>query len=239
MYANEDYLIELLQESGRLEKSDLDSARQMKKGQDTMLETLLKLGKLTEEDVARELAVSSGMDFVDLTKLEIDEAVTGAMEAEVALRYKVVPVGFNGSHLYVAVSDPLDFDTLDSVRHVIQYEPEFVCATRAQIRQCLIEFYSGEMTAEQAQELNASTVTVGGNDDMGAGKEGGDAPVIRLVHQILAEAYQHRASDIHIEPLENELRIRYRIDGSLHKVASHPRRLMSAVVSRIKIMTGS
>lgn len=245
MYANEEFLIELLTESGNLTEADIEAARPHKKAQETIIETLLKSGKLSEEAVAQQLAVSSGMDYIDLSKIEVEEGVVAALDIETVLRYKVVPVGFNGSQLYIAVSDPLDFDTLDSIRHVIDYEPEFVCATQAQIRQCLLDFYSSQLSAEQMRELSAGKVTTGSDADAGSGTgaetegESSDAPIIRLVHQILQEAYQNRASDIHIEPLENELQIRYRIDGSLHKTAAHPRRLMSAVVSRIKIMTGT
>lgn len=244
MYANEDFLIELLTESGNLSQADIEAARPHKKAQETIIEALLKTGKLSEEAVAKQLAISSGMDFIDLSKVEVDPGVVAALDLESALRYKVVPVGFNGSQLYIAVSDPLDFDTLDSLRHVIDYEPEFVCATQSQIRECILDAYSGQLSAEQIRDLSAGKVSVsepGGSGAIGvtADGESGDAPIIRMVHQILQEAYQNRASDIHIEPLENELQVRYRIDGALHKVASHPKRIMSAVVSRIKIMTGT
>jgi type IV pilus assembly protein PilB len=240
LYANEDFLIELLTESGNLTQADIESIKPHKKPKETIIEALLKSGKLAEETVAQQLAISSGMDYIDLSKIEVDSTVTEAVDAEVALRYKVVPVGFNGTQLYIAVSDPLDFDTLDSVRHLLAYDAEFVCATQTQIRQCLLDFYASQLTPEQARDLNAGKVSVSEPGGLGAGADGeGDAPIIKLVHQILQEAYQARASDIHIEPMEQELRIRYRIDGALHKIASHPRRIMSAVVSRIKIMTGS
>jgi type IV pilus assembly protein PilB len=239
LYANEDFLIELLTESGNLTQADIDAVRPHKKPTETIIEALLKSGKLPEEVVAQQLAISSGMDYIDLSKIEVDSSVTETVDPEVALRYKIVPVGFNGSQLYIAVSDPLDFDTLDSVRHLLAYDAEFVCATQTQIRQCLLDFYSSQLTAEQARDLNAGKVSVSEPGGVGGDGESGDAPIIRLVHQILQEAYQARASDIHIEPMEQELRIRYRIDGALHKTGSHPRRIMSAVVSRIKIMTGS
>lgn len=240
MYANEDYLIELLTESGMLVAGEIDAVRHSKGSDESLIEALIKAQKISEEDVARTLAVSSGMDFVDLTKIEIGEDVIGSIEAETALRFKIVPVGFNGTHVFVAVIDPLDFDTLDSVRHVMQYEPEFVCSTGTQIKQCLLDFYGSEMTEEQAAAIDAGVKVVeAGGLGEGAPAESNDAPVIKLVHQVLQEAYQNRASDIHIEPLEDELRIRYRIDGALHKTQSHPRRLMSAIVSRIKIMTGT
>ncbi len=236
MYSNEDYLIELLQESGTLEAAALEDARHKKKSQDTMLETLVKLNKVNEEDIAKTLAVNSGMDFLDIGKVDIDRSAVEAVDGQTALRYKIVPVVYTGSQLVVAIADPLDFDALDSVRHVLPVEPEFVCAAQGQIQQCLLEFYSADMTDEQRAQMDQESVSVITGDD---GGDGGDAPIIKLVGQILQEAYQNRASDIHIEPLEEELRVRYRIDGALHKVQSHPPRLLSAVISRIKIMTGT
>ena len=109
MYANEEFLIELLTESGNLTEADIEAARPHKKAQETIIETLLKSGKLSEEAVAQQLAVSSGMDYIDLSKIEIEEGAVSALDVETALRYKVVPVGFNGSQLYIAVSDPLHF----------------------------------------------------------------------------------------------------------------------------------
>ncbi len=234
MYANEDYLIELLVENGLLTDSDLEGARHKKKAQESLVEALVKSGKVSEEDVAKTLAVSSSMDYVDLSRVELEPEVIQTVDPEIAKRYKVVPVGFNGTHLYVAVVDPLDFDTLDAVRHVLEYEAEFVCATPSNIRQALVDFYGAEQVTKTK---NQDGFSMPGGD--GSPAENADAPVIKMVHQMLMEAYQNRASDIHVEPLENDLRIRYRIDGTLHKVASHPLRLLSAMVSRIKIMTGS
>ncbi len=239
-YENEDYLIELMVENGVLDSSDVESAAHRKKNQQSMLDFLIEIEKISEEDVARTLAISSGMDYVDLAMAEIDPSAVAAVEADVARRYKVVPISFNGTHLQIAVGNPLDFDTLDSVRHMLSVEPEFVCSTQSQIIQQVVSLYGTEgLTEEQAKALGLEgTLSVGGEGAAG-GKGKDDAPIINLVHQLLQEAYQNRASDIHLEPLENELRVRYRIDGALHKVASHPRRLLSAVVSRIKIMTGS
>ncbi|MCL4131903.1 UNVERIFIED_CONTAM: hypothetical protein GTU68_067394, partial [Idotea baltica] len=233
--SNEDYLIELLTESGLLDEATLEDARHKKKSQDTMLDTVLKLKKVTEEDVAKTLATNCGMDFLDIGKIDIGPDAIEAVDGPTALRFKIVPVVYTGSQLVVAIADPLDFDALDSVRHLLKVDPEFVCAPRGQIQECLMQFYSADMTDEQRKQFDSTAVSVVVGDEGG----GGDAPIIRLVHQILQEAYQARASDIHIEPLEEELRVRYRIDGALHKVQSHPSRLLSAVISRIKIMTGS
>ncbi len=218
---------------------DLEGARHRKKNNQTVVDVLLESGKVSEEELARTLAVSSGMDYVDLTRAEIDQSVVEAVDVDAARRYKIIPINYNGSQMLVAVADPLDFDTLDAVRHVIPYELEFVCSPVKQIKQLLIELYGTEgLSDDQAAELGAE----GGikvMDGAEGGDEGGDAPVIRLVAQMLQDAYQAKASDIHIEPMENEVRIRYRVDGALHKVAEHPLRLLSAMVSRIKIMTGT
>ncbi|MCB1093590.1 MAG: type II/IV secretion system protein, partial [Verrucomicrobiae bacterium] len=103
MYANEDFLIELLTESGNLTQADIDAVKPHKKPTETIIEALLKSGKLAEDTVAQQLAISSGMDYIDLTKIEIDPSVVETVDPEVALRYKVVPVAFNGSQLYIAV----------------------------------------------------------------------------------------------------------------------------------------
>lgn len=239
MYANEDFLLELLEENGTVSAPDLEGARHRKKNNQTVIEVLLESGKMSEEDLAQTLAVSSGMDYIDLTRAEINEGLVESVDAEAARRYKVVPVSYNGSHMVVAVADPLDFDTLDAVRHVIPHELEFVCSPMKQIKQLLIDLYGSEgLSEEQAADLGAEGGVVV-SDGMEGGDEGGDAPVIRLVGQLLQEAYQNKASDIHVEPMENEVRIRCRIDGALHKTAEHPLRLLSAMVSRIKIMTGT
>ena len=239
MYANEDFLLELLEENGTVTAADLEGARHRKKNTQSVIEVLLETGKMTEEDLSQTLAVNSGMDYIDLTRAEIDTTLAEAVDVDAARRYKIIPVSYNGSQMTVAVADPLDFDTLDAVRHVIPHELEFVCAPMKQIKQLLIELYGTDgLSDEQATELGAE----GGvkvTDGAEGGEEGGDAPVIRLVAQMLQEAYQNKASDIHIEPMENEVRVRYRIDGALHKTAEHPLRLLSAIVSRIKIMTGT
>jgi type IV pilus assembly protein PilB len=235
LYANEEFLLELLEENGTVTAPDLEGARHRKKNNQTVIDVLLESGKMSEEDLARTLAVSAGMDFVDLTRTEIDASLVEAVDVDTARRYRIVPISLNGSHMVVAVSDPLDFDSLDAVRHVIPHELEFVCSPLKQIKQLLIDLYGADgLSDEQAAALG-----VAGGIKMEGVEAGGDAPVIRLVGQMLQDAYQNKASDIHVEPMENEVRIRYRIDGALHKVAEHPMRLLSAMVSRIKIMTGT
>ena len=213
-------------------KAALDEVKHKKKSQESTIEALLSLNLLTDEGIATTLADSAGMEYVDLKRMEINPAVAASIPADQAVRFRIVPIAESGGSLVVAVTDPLDFDALDSVRHVLSGEPEFVVASDSAIKQRQLDFYSSQLDAEQISKLDADAIAV-----KETSAEGGDAPIIKMVYQILQEAYQNRASDIHIEPTETEMRVRYRIDGALHKVQSHPLQLLPSIVSRIKIMT--
>lgn len=234
MYSNDSYLLDLLQEENLVDAAALEDVKH-KKGQESTLDALVSLNIVSDDDIAEVLARNSGMEYVDLRKMEIDPSVAQNVPADTAVRFRIVPIAESGGSLVVAVTDPLDFDGLDSVRHMLSVEPEFVVGSDSAIKQRQLDFYQSELEPEQIAKLDAEAIAV---TDSGEG-EGGDAPIIKMVYQILQEAYQNRASDIHIEPLEEEMRVRYRIDGALHKVQSHPSRLLSSVVSRIKIMTGT
>ncbi|MEM7393901.1 MAG: GspE/PulE family protein, partial [Verrucomicrobiota bacterium] len=137
----------------------------------------------------------------------------------------------------VAIGDPYDFETMDTLPHVFNQELELVCASQEQLQIALQEYYNAP--TKEAMELEGDLVLGGGVDTEGleAGEE--EAPIIKLVSNMLAEAAKTRASDIHIEPLEKCVRIRFRIDGALHVVEEHPRKLLAPIVSRLKIMTGT
>ncbi len=235
MYSNESYLLELLQEAQLVTPAALEDVRHKKKSQESTIDALLSLNLLSDEAIAQTLAENAGMDYVDLKKLDLDPSVGAAVPADTAVRFRVVPIVEGGGTLVIAVTDPLDFDALDSLRHVLTVEPEFVVASESAIKQRLLDFYASQLDSAQIAKLDANAIAVTET----SAAEGGDAPVIKMVYQILQEAYQNRASDIHIEPTEKEMRVRYRIDGALHKVQSHPLSLLSSVVSRIKIMTGT
>lgn len=232
MYSNDDYLLELLVESGNLEDRIVSDA-QVSKGRGTALEYLLKTGNLSEETVAQTMAINSGMEFFDLAAsgfvpgAEILELVP----SEVAVKYHVIPLVFQDGRLALAVADPLDFQAMDSLPHLISFPLDFYCSPKSQITQFLVEFYGYKPEGE------GELVVGGGSQDGGATEA--DAPIIKMVAELLAEAVNTRASDIHIEPLEKRLRVRYRVDGVLQEVASHPRHLHAPIMARLKIMTGS
>jgi type IV pilus assembly protein PilB len=234
LYSNESYLLELLQEAQLVTPAAMEDVRHKKKSQESTIDALLSLNLLTDETIAQTLAENAGMDYVDLKRLDVNPAVAMRLAADAAVRFRVVPIAEGGGTLVIAVTDPLDFDALDSLRHVLTVEPEFVVASDSAIKQRQLDFYASDLDSDQIAKLDSQAIAV--SEGLG---DGGDAPIIKMVYQILQEAYQNRASDIHIEPTENDMRVRYRIDGALHKVQSHPLRLLASVISRIKIMTGT
>ncbi len=209
----------------------------------SVVDSLIASGILRDEDVSRTIAAHSSMDFVDLSQMTISPEITATVPAEMARRYKVIPIANTDSGLVVALSDPLNFETLDSLRFLLKREIELVCATEEQIKLALIKYYgtaddaSAQLMSQLGEEIDFGDIGAAVPGE-GEGDEG-DAPIIKLVSMLILEAYKTRTSDIHIEPLENRLRVRFRIDGVLQEMQNPPKKLQSAIISRLKIMTGT
>lgn len=198
---------------------------------------------IREADVSRGLAAQAGLGWVDLSTKIIAPDVINQIRAEDARRFKVIPVGLGESGLIVAVGDPFDIDTIDSLSFLLQREIELVCASPEKIREALIKYYGAadEGLAHQKQRIGRDVdlgLEIMEGADITATDEA-DAPIIRLVSMLLVEAHRMGASDVHLEPLETKFRVRFRIDGVLQEMQAPPKRLQSAIVSRLKIMTGS
>ena len=235
MFTNEDYLAELLIEGGIIEAEQLKNARASLSGSQTIIQHLIKRAEVTETQVAETLAANAGIPFVDLAGFHFDPTVILSVSEDTARRYRVIPVSDDGLYLTVAVADPLDFETLDSLPHVIGRELNLACATQSDINHHLMQFYKVNDKRVDKKEEGFLVAT----GDSEAGVEANDAPIIRLVQQALTEAFRLKASDIHIEPLETSVRIRYRLDGKLVHVDTHPKKLLPAIVARLKVMSGS
>ncbi|MCW1923806.1 GspE/PulE family protein [Luteolibacter arcticus] len=225
MFSNEDYLADLLVEAGVVDPDVLDQAR--RKG-GSVIERLLSDTDLSENTVCAVLAQNAGIEAIDLGQMTLTPEVLGSIPDEIARRYKAVPVSDDGVFLTVAVGDPFDFETMDSMPHVLGREISFVCAPVNAIDTLLKQFYG----ASSSGAMNVS----GGHD---VEVSDGDAPIIRLVQNMLVDAMKMRASDIHIEPLETSVRIRYRVDGKLIEVDNHPKKLLPAIIARLKVMSGT
>ncbi len=241
MAQNDEYILEILLETSLITKSQLERARAERQGEETAVEVLVRQGIVSQEDVTRALAAHAAMDFVDLTALSINDEVIAMVPREHAKRFKVIPLIESETGLMIAVGDPLNFDTFDSLHHILQRDLEFVCATPEAIHTAYRKYYG---TADEAADDLAATL--GGEIEIsGEGGSGGaegdtsDAPIIKMVSMMLIEAHNMRASDIHLEPLEKRFRVRFRIDGVLHEMQNPPKKLQTAIISRLKIMTGS
>ena len=228
-YSNEEYLVELLQEAGLIDERAVQTARGAKKPNESLIDTLIKTGVISDEQVAQNVAVNSGMEYVDLMGFTPVPEAKELVPLDVAMRYKIAPLGTDRGRLQVAVSDPYDFETLDALPHVLQPDIEFFCSTPAAIKTLMSNIYGNE-----AVMGGANLKAVGGGP-----AANDDAPIIRLVNNMMTEAFKSRTSDIHIEPLEKDVRVRYRIDGVLQDMEHHPKRIHAAIISRIKIMTNT
>jgi len=239
----EEYVLKLLEDAELVTPSQIQMAKARRDDNGNAVDLLIQDGIISDADVARSLAAQAQMDWIDLAAKVIPPEVINQIRAEEGRRFKVIPVGFGESGLIVAVSDPLDIETIDSLSFLLQREIELVCASPDKIRQALIKYYG---TADEASDILAEQI--GQDIDLGLEiTEGGslesadeaDAPIIRMVSMLLIEAHRLGASDVHLEPLDKKLRVRFRIDGVLQEMQAPPKRLQSAIVSRLKIMTGS
>lgn len=234
MAQNEEYILEILLETSLISRSQLDAARAARKPPETVIETLIGQGLVTQEDISRALAGHASMEFADISGYLVAEEVLQQMPKDTAKRFKVMPILETETGLVIAVSDPLDFDTFDALQAVMQRDLEFICATPDAIQSLYRKYYA---SADEAADDLMDGIQITGEGGTGAGED--DAPIVKMVTMLLLEAYNVRASDIHLEPLEKRFRVRFRIDGVLHEMQNPPKKLQSAIISRLKIMTGS
>jgi type IV pilus assembly protein PilB len=239
---SEEYVLGILQEGGLVTRPRIESARSRLNGAASVVDVLINDGIVSDSDVSRSLAAQAHMDWIDISSIVIPPQVINQIRAEEARRFKVIPVAFGETGLVVAVGDPLDIDTIDSLSFLLQRELELVCTSPKKIREALIKYYgTAEEAADVLQEKIGEDIDLG--LEIGGAEAGGvdeaEAPIIRLVSMLLIEAHRAGASDIHLEPLDKKFRVRFRVDGVLQEMQAPPKRLQSAIISRLKIMTGS
>jgi type IV pilus assembly protein PilB len=210
-------------------------------------DSLVKLGYAEAEDIMKAKAEQHGLPFIELREIEIPAAVIELVPESLARENIVMPLAQGNGTIKVIMHDPLGFETIEKLRFVLNREIEVALAPKEAIVEAINKYYgraSGETESVDSMLQEFTDTAIDFADDAGAGGkpgttntlEEGDAPVIRLVHLIIQEAVTMRASDIHIEPFAERVRIRYRIDGVLMERDSAPRRLLGAIVSRLKIM---
>jgi type IV pilus assembly protein PilB len=223
----------------------IDADNLSRQTKSTLAKSLVKLGYATDREVMQAMASHHHMEFVDLDQFEIPESIIELMPESVARENAVLPLAEIDNRLKVAISDPSDVDTLEKLRFILNRDVSPALAPRGNILESINRLY-GQVEGESAdsilQEFTDTAIdfteTV---DDQVAGTEEivdeTSAPIVRLVQLMITEAVQLRASDIHVEPFEDRVRIRYRIDGVLHERDTLPRRQLGAILSRIKILS--
>jgi type II secretion system protein E len=241
MFNSEKQLGQILVIQGKLDADDLELAlREHHKTGERLGTILVKMGLVSEEDVLRALAEQLQLPFVRLSEVQIPKEVIEKIPAKIVSHYNLVPLEQSNGTLRVAVSDPLDVHTLDDLRLILKTEVEPVVALPKDINEAIKRYYGiGADTVEELIEEQGTETTIEVDrtiEDIDEMAE--DASIVRFVNQIIAEAMADRGTDIHVEPFEQELRIRYRIDGMLYEAAIPPsiKRFQSAIISRIKIM---
>jgi type IV pilus assembly protein PilB len=195
---------------------------------------LVDLGMVTESQLVAALAEQIGLPFVDLSEYPVDGSAVGSVSPSVARRHVALPIGYEDGRLVVAMADPANVFAVDDIRSLTGRDVKPVVATKADLLAAIDRFHrSDEALDELTQTLETDT-----EDTLARVKEiVDDAPIVKFVNLLIAQAIADRASDIHIEPGERDLRVRFRIDGVLHDIMRSPRSIQAGVISRLKIMS--
>ena len=222
----------------------IDEARQValesEFGEMDVVDALVKTGAVGEDELLAMLAQQYGMEVMDLTDYDIPATVIACLDVEVARYYKVVPVAKHDDMLTIAMSDPADMETLDTLRYLLGGDVDVVAAPKKQIEACIEKYYAEQdmevsTMLDDAEDVELDEIaesSIGGPE-----RDDDDTPIIRLVTKLIIDAYKMKASDIHFEPMEKRYRVRYRIDGALREVDGPPKYLQANFTSRIKIMS--
>ncbi|MCF7669900.1 MAG: type II secretion system ATPase GspE [Verrucomicrobia bacterium] len=245
MAAKDDYLIDLLVDMGLVTDEELAEARsQADNTGEGVIDTLLSQDILRPADVAQAKAAQFGSEVVNLSEMRLSDDVISSIPRHIAKRYRIVPVSKHDGTIAVAMSDPSDLDTIDSLTHLLNNQVEVRVATDEEIDEAINKYYGGadDSVSKMIQDITEGEVEIAGLGEEGGLEDDGsvidaDAPIIKLVNTVIVEAFKARASDIHLEPLEKRFRVRYRIDGVLHEIKGPPKRLQGAIISRLKIQS--
>jgi type II secretion system protein E len=207
--------------------------------QESLLTFVCRERGISEEVFLQQMAQALGWPFLDLPRLTVPPEARQKIPTKVAFQYSVLPTQFEKGELQVAISNPFDAAMLNAVRFNAEAPVQFALAPRFEIEKALKKYYGvGAETLDEMAEDEPIDLLVGEDKEITEGDQ--EASVIKFVNQIIWEAYKDRSTDIHFEPAEDELRIRYRIDGILHQTPMPPqlKRYQAALISRIKVMSG-
>jgi type IV pilus assembly protein PilB len=206
--------------------------------------TLAKLGYVSDGDITNFLSAQYRLPAVNLDEYEIDGEVIKLVSREICEKHRIIPVSRSGSSLIVAMADPTNLNAIDDIKFLTGLNVEPVVASETAVQTAIDRYYSAGPSYEEVMadfDLGDADIDFASEEEelnpLDLERQSADAPVVRLVNVLLLNAIRKGASDIHVEPYEKRVRVRYRIDGVLHEEMSPPMKLKNALVSRIKIMS--
>lgn len=245
MAARDDYLVDTLAEMGVVTDEELALAQDesMSSGEG-VVDTLIAKGVVMPIQVSQAKAAQFGTEFIELGEQTIEDDVVSAVPRNVAHQYKVVPLYMDELSVTVAMADPSDLDAIDGLGQTLGMEVNVNVADEEEIEAALKQYYGvakDDSVSKLLQDITEGEVQIStiGEVDMADDDDAVDAdtPIIKLVNTLIVEAFRMEASDIHLEPMADRFRVRYRIDGVCHEQPAPPRKLQAAVISRLKIMS--
>lgn len=229
----------LLLESGMITTEDLKNAfdKQVRTGK-RLEEILVEDNIITEKEILKIMKDYLGIKHIDLEKVVINPDVARSIPEALASKYNLIPIDIENNKIVVVMDNPLNLFAIDDVKFVTGYEVEPAIASKDSIKKAIDKLYSKQNAEKAVEDLNKEyNLPVNKEQDNDYIDEINNAPAVRLVNSIITQAAKSRASDIHIEPYENFIKIRFRIDGQLQEVMRAARQTLPAIITRIKIMS--
>lgn len=233
---------EMLVDVGAISEDQLKEALAGQKETGERLGTyLVTHNYITEDQLIRILQMQLGIDFIDLNKVKVDPTLVSLIPRNLAKQYRVVPVKLEKDTLYLAMEDPLNFMAIEAVKNASHKRVVPMIAYSSSMDRALSVFYENEGAAKAMEEMKEEqgvSATVEEAADVMNNDEINAAPTVKLVNSIIERGIVEKASDIHVEPREDEMAVRIRVDGRLNEILTIPKELQSAVISRFKVMGG-
>ncbi len=233
---------DVLVQNGVITEEDLQRGLERQKGSGRKLgETLVDEGITTEENIARALSNQFHYDMVDLQNVEIPQEILDLVPANVLKKHRAIPFEYspdNMNVLRVAMSDPMDIGAMDDINIITNLQVEPVVATTGSVMLAIDQYYGQAEVKSALEEYTREKESQMIEQEDMYSEDVNNSPIVQLVKGMIDQAVRQRASDIHIEPMEKQVRIRYRIDGALYEKAVYSIRLLPAIVARIKIIGG-
>jgi type IV pilus assembly protein PilB len=228
---------EVLVEQGLVTPDDLSRAMRAREENGRLLgRVLIDMGLVKEADLVAALARQIGLRFVDLSDSTVDPIAAAMLPEQVAKRYRALPIGYEDSKIIVAMADPANLFALDDIRTITGMDVLPVVATAADIDAAIRKY--GRF--DQSVEALGNEAALAADDDVLALEKAAaaveDGPIVKMINLLITQAIGDRASDIHIEPTERDVRVRYRVDGVLHEVMRSPKNIQAGLISRMKVM---